>query len=68
MLAVEPHFKVREMACVVKENAVVAPRRSANIGMAVEHHEAITILERATRTRERTGARNVEGSLRAFLA
>ena len=67
LLAVEQHFQVREIARVAKENAVGPARRCPDIGMAVEHGEAIALLEGAAGPSGGSCSRNVEGSFRNLL-
>src|ERR1043166_6123554 len=55
------------MPRVAKENAVGAPNRRPDVGITVEHGEAITVLEGATRAGGGAGRRNVEGGFRNLL-
>ena len=55
------------MPRVAKENAVGPPGRRPDVGIAVEHGEAITVLEGAAGPRGGAGRRNVERGFRNLL-
>ena len=67
LFAVQQQFEVREISRVAKENAVGAPTHRADICIAVEHREAIALLERAARARRGSCARNIEGCFRDLI-
>ena len=55
------------MARVAKENAVRSAGRRADVGMTVEHGEAVTVLEGAAGPCGGSGRRNVERGFRNLL-
>src|SRR5215207_7632696 len=67
LFAVEQHLQVREMARVAKENAVRSVSRRADVGMAVEHSEAVAVLQGSAGTCGGSGRRNIERGLRNLL-
>src|SRR5580704_17042603 len=58
---------MRKMARIAKINAVGSPRRCPDVGVAVEHCEAIALLEGAAGPGGGSCSGNVERSFRNFL-
>ena len=67
LLAVEQQFQTRQIARVAIEDAVRSAGRRADVAMAVEHDEAVAVLEGAARPRGGSGRWNVERGFRSLL-
>src|SRR5262245_171696 len=60
--AVEQKLETREKARVGMKDAVGSAGRGADVAVAVEHGEAVAMLQRSARPRRRAGRRDVEGN------
>ena len=67
LLPVQQHLQVGDVTRVTKENAVRTARRRSDVGMAVEHGEAITMLEGAAGSCGRSRTRNIKRNFGNFL-
>src|SRR6478752_973770 len=65
--AVEQYFEVRQIAGVAKEDAVGPARRCADVGVTVEHGEAVALLEGAAGPCRGSRPGDVERGLRSLL-